>query len=309
MGLGIKTAIIRWWKGREPITAPRPKTKGEASAEYWSQNNVTAHKIYGSVEESLAHLRWRNDVYYGYDDLMPVKGFDGKVVVDFGCGPGHDLVGFGVHSKPSRLIAIDVSVPSIAEAKDRTALHGIPVEFILQQPDQIEIPLPSASVDHVHSSGVLHHTPDPVPLLKELRRILKPGGTVNIMVYNWDSIFVHLYIAYVRMVLENAFPGEDIKSAFRQSTDGPGCPISNVYRPQEWVEICRAAGLEMDFTGAALSLFEMDYFTKYRFAAASYDKLSEESRKFLIGITLDDHGRALHNGKFAGVDACFSLVR
>jgi hypothetical protein len=54
-----------------------------------------------------------------------------------------------------------------------------------------------------------------------------------------------------------------------------------------------------------VSLFEMDHFVKHRFAAAGYDKLPEESRRFLLGLTLDEHGRALHNGKFAGVDACF----
>jgi hypothetical protein len=63
----------------------------------------------------------------------------------------------------------------------------------------------------------------------------------------------------------------------------------------------------MEYTGAALSLVEMDHLAKHRFAAAGYDKLPEESRKFLVGLTLDERGLAHHNGHYAGVDGCFAL--
>ena len=33
---------------------------------------------------SLAYLRWRNDQYFGYSELMPVHSQDGRVVLDFG---------------------------------------------------------------------------------------------------------------------------------------------------------------------------------------------------------------------------------
>ena len=63
-------------------------------ADYWTRYNVTSHERFASAANSLAYLRWRNDQYFGYSELMPVDRQDGKVILDFGCGPGHDLVGF-----------------------------------------------------------------------------------------------------------------------------------------------------------------------------------------------------------------------
>ena len=51
-------------------------------------------------------------------------------MLDFGCGPGHDLVGFATVSRPARLIGIDVSPSSIAEARERLSLHQAVCEFI-----------------------------------------------------------------------------------------------------------------------------------------------------------------------------------
>ena len=80
-----------------------------SSTSYWTRHNVTLHHDFGNAEDSLRYFHWRNAQYFGYLERMPVSGYDGKVVLDYGCGPGHDLVGFGSFSKPSRLIGIDVS--------------------------------------------------------------------------------------------------------------------------------------------------------------------------------------------------------
>src|SRR5690348_12306488 len=188
---GIKTRILKAMRrvrgaaenpGKASSSEMPVKSLADQSAEHWTESNVTYHRKYQNAEESLRHFEWRSSLYVGYLDLMPVAGFDGKTVLDFGCGPGHDLVGFGAYSRPARLIGVDVSPTSLDEARARLALHGINAELIRQGADEVRIPLPDGSVDHVHSSGVLHHTPDPVVHLKELRRVLKPGGTMNLMI-------------------------------------------------------------------------------------------------------------------------------
>ena len=42
--------------------------------------------------------------------------------------------------------------------------------------DAERLPLPDASFDRVSSNGVLHHTPDMPAALREIRRVLRPGG-------------------------------------------------------------------------------------------------------------------------------------
>ena len=83
--------------------------------------------------------------------------------------------------------------------------------------------------------------------------MLRPGGRGLIMVYNRDSLWFHLYTAYEKMIVEDAFPGLDVHEAFRRNTDGPECPISRSYPPAEWVALCEAAGFEAEFVGGYLS--------------------------------------------------------
>jgi SAM-dependent methyltransferase len=278
-----------------------------AAAAYWTRHNVTRHHAFATPEESLAYLEWRNDQYFNYIQLMPLDGQDGRTVLDYGCGPGHDLVGFGVYSKPARLIGMDVSSSSLGEAKRRLALHGLAPEFVLLDPGPHRLPLPDASVDHVHCSGVLHHMPDPAATLAEFRRVLRPGGSVNIMVYNYESLWLHLYVAWQKRIVEGRFAEVALKEAFARTTDGEDCPISNVYRPAEFVALAREAGLGLAFAGAAISVFEAALAPR-RFEAVQQRKLPAESRRFLLGLELDRHGLPMHDGHYAGVDGCYRLA-
>jgi SAM-dependent methyltransferase len=284
------------------------KPAAGASSEYWTGFNVTLHHPFSSAAESLEYFHWRNDQYPGYIELMPVAGQDGRVVLDYGCGPGHDVVGFGVYSKPKKLFAADVSPTSLAEAKARAALHGFPVEFLKIDESANAIPLPDASVDYVHSSGVIHHTPDPVKVLKELKRVLAPGGRMRIMVYNYNSLWLHLYVGYMLRVKQAAaYPGMDVRQVFTKTTDGEDCPIANVYAPEEFRKLAREAGLACDYLGAGISLFELKLFPE-RFDAIMDRRLAAEHRDFLKGLELDRRGVPMHRGIRAGVDGCYELA-
>src|SRR5262245_40033991 len=153
---------------------------------YWTDHNVNNHQRVTTISESLAYFDGRNDQYPGYIDLMPVRGQDGRVVLDYGCGPGHDLVGFGHYSRPARLIGIDIAQSSLAEAKLRLDLHCIKADLIHITEADERLPLDDVSVDYLHSSGVVHHARDPHHVLREFRRVLKPGGVCRIMVYNYN---------------------------------------------------------------------------------------------------------------------------
>src|SRR6185437_7824589 len=258
--------IMRTVKGLLQGGAAPDAAPGAAVASYWTDHNVTAHHRFATAADSLNYFHWRNDQYFGYIDLMPVAGQDGKVVVDFGCGPGHDLVGFGAYSKPSRLIGIDVSPSSLAEARDRLALHGIRCELIALDPSATTLPLADGSVDYLHSSGVLHHTPEPAGWLREFRRVLRRDAGARIMVYNYDSLWLHLYVAYQKQLVEGTLVGLDLRAAFAKTTDGPDCPISRVYRPTEFVALAKEAGFDAEFLGAGISMHEASLLPN-RFAA------------------------------------------
>lgn len=282
---------------------------GTAETEtYWTGHNVTLHHQFADAAESLAYFDWRNDQYFNYLPLMPVAGMDGKDVLDFGCGPGHDLVGFGVYSKPRRLVGADLSESSLGQAKLRLELHGVKAELVKLAQDEPVLPFADASFDHVHSSGVLHHTPDPKALLREFHRMLRPGGTCRIMIYNYNSLWVHLYVAYQRAIVQGLYRGEPLRDQFRHSTDGEDCPISNCYRPQEWIDLCEQSGFRAQYLGSGISMHEMGLLP-LRYAAVQDRNLPAESRKFLLALKFDAMGYPSFEGHYAGIDACFLLTK
>lgn len=278
----------------------------DSVAQYWTRHNVTSHYEFASAKESTDAFHWRNAQYPHYIKLMPVSGFDDCRVLDFGCGPGHDLVGFGTYSRCARLAGVDVSSSSVREAQSRLALHDIRAELLCVAPGD-PLPFADASFDHVHSSGVLHHVEDPIAALRELKRILKPGGSMHVMVYHYNSIWVHLKVAYQRAIVEGRFRDLPLREQFARSTDGEECPIARCYEPQEFIAVANAAGLEARFAGAAVSLIELSLLPK-RFEAIMDRRLPQLSRTFLESLTFDDRQLPMSGGHYAGVDGVYHLT-
>jgi ubiquinone/menaquinone biosynthesis C-methylase UbiE len=298
----LQNLLRRWALGAGAALRP-----GMSSAEYWTRTHVDAPEGgFASVAASLEHFDWRNCQYPGTLDLMPVAGHDGKVILDYGCGPGNDTIGFAHFSRPARLIAADVSPTALALAERRVALHGAAVEFLRLCEDPVSIPLPDASVDLIHTAGVLHHTPDPQAILREFRRILKPGGAVQVMVYNRDSLWMHLFVVHDMMLCKGLYKGLSKEAAFQRTTDGDACPIARCYRRQEFLDLAAGAGLAGTFAGAAASVFEMTFLPR-RWEAIKDKRLDADSRHFLVDLTIDGQGYPRYRGAVAGINGCYHL--
>lgn len=274
-------------------------------ADYWTGHTVACQE-HQSREASLQFLSFRNNQYLGYAEQMPVDRADDLVVLDYGCGPGNDLVGFREHSRVAKLIGADVSKTAIALSRRRMQHHG-QVELILLQEAPPAIPLDDASVDLVHSSGVLHHTADPIAILREFHRILRPAGSAQIMVYNRESVWFHLYANYVWRKENGISFDVNRNEVFRRTTDGPECPIANCYTVAEFTQLGEAAGFRVEHVGNSIDVFELDCLQRYRGAALRDRLLDDESRRFLYGLTFDERGRPLHNGQVAGINGSFRL--
>ncbi|MBA2648875.1 MAG: class I SAM-dependent methyltransferase [Legionella sp.] len=273
---------------------------------YWTEHNVTNHIKFSEVQASLNYLHWRNSQYLGYDQLMSTQGYDDKVVLDYGCGPGHDLVGLGYYSKPKKLYGLDVSQTSLHQAKIRLDLHEIDAELIQINTGESVLPFDDNSIDYIHCSGVLHHIPNYKVVLKEFKRIMKPDGTMKIMIYNYDSIWLHLYVAYIKKIVEELYKNHDLLYAFSKTTDGPNCPTSYVFKPEVFVDLCNKEGLSCNYLGSAISLFELSLLPK-RFEALMNINLPKEHRDFLLSLKFNEQGCPIYNNSIAGIDACYYI--
>lgn len=275
------------------------------SSNYWSIHKVNDENFI-SKEDSLNHFKWRNSQYPLYIDFMPVKNQNNKVVLDYGCGPGNDLVGFSEFSNVKELIGVDVSKPSLHLAKKRLSLHKKQVKLILIEENENKIPLPNDSVDLIHSSGVLHHCKNLDKILIEFKRILKPGGEINIMVYNYNSIWVHLYTAYINQIEKRKYTNLKLTDAFSKLTDGKYTPISKCYKPEEFISILDDFGFTGNLIGISISLTELISMSKINIALKS-KLLKSEQREFLSSISFNEKGFPLYKSQVAGINGCYNF--
>lgn len=278
------------------------------STEYWSRHHVTLDET-TDLEASKRFIRYRRNRYIGISELMPTVGHDGKVILDYGCGPGIESASFGIDSHGINLICADVSEPSLAKANKLTDLHEINARFIKIDADGYETGLEDSSIDLIHCSGVLHHTVLPLKILNEFKRILKPDGSCQIMIYNYDSIFMHLYVSYILMVKLGKYKGLSKREAFRMSTDGPTCPISEAWTVDEFIQMCRKSNLRCTFQGTAFDCKEELANLSLRFEAIYNEKLNAESREFLSNLRFDERGMPLINSRGAGMYSVFKIQR
>jgi ubiquinone/menaquinone biosynthesis C-methylase UbiE len=329
-GVPKAMAVLRHAKARSADRAGRlrarltPQELGELPAvratdgsrtavdAYWAEHTVNAAD-YPSRRQSERQLEWRFDEYPLFREFSGLWGrHDAEVVLDYGCGPGNDLTGFALHTEARRIVGVDVSERALGLAARRLALHRIDparIELIRISDSSSSLPLEDSSVDYLQSQGVLHHVSDPESILRDLYRVLRPGGRGCVMVYNRDSIWLHLYTAYERMLLQGQFAGLTVEEAFARNTDGEDCPISRCYRSADWMVLCEKAGFEVEFLGGYLSRHELSSLQASWARAIVDDRLAAEHRGFLRTLTLDPHGFPMHKGFHAGIGGTYRLRR
>jgi SAM-dependent methyltransferase len=100
--------------------------------------------------------------------------------VDLGCGTGALSATILEHCAPKTLTGIDPSAGFVATARSRIADPRARFE----QGDGQALPLQSGAFDRAVSGLVLNFVADPGAMLREMRRVQRPGGTVAL--YVWD---------------------------------------------------------------------------------------------------------------------------
>ncbi|MEW5901371.1 MAG: class I SAM-dependent methyltransferase [Acidobacteriota bacterium] len=107
--------------------------------------------------------------------LLALGGrLDGGVALEVGCGRGVGAEIILEHFGAARVDAFDLDPRMVALARRRLARRAERVRLWVGDVEKIDAP--DTSYDAVFDFGILHHVPDWRAALREIHRVLKPGG-------------------------------------------------------------------------------------------------------------------------------------
>jgi ubiquinone/menaquinone biosynthesis C-methylase UbiE len=199
-------------------------TGDPCGAKYGEKYRFATREFFDEVE------RHRYQEYAPWmPEVMGFNSFNGARLLEIGCGMGTDLLQFargGAHCT-----GVDLTPRSIEISRLHFDLYQMRADFVLT--DAERLPFASESFDVVYSNGVLHHTPGTVTAIREVHRILRPGGLAKVMLYHRRSLYYWSEIILHRGILRGHFlrghSPEEIMSRYVEYSETGARPLVKVY--------------------------------------------------------------------------------
>jgi len=133
------------------------------------------------------------DRYSKQPEIKPFAQFNkfkGKKLLEVGVGAGTDFLQWVRGG--AEAYGVDLTEEAIAHVEHRLGLYGLTAkEFRVA--DCENLPYSDNFFDVVYSWGVIHHTPDTPKAMREIYRVLKPGGNAKVMIYHRHSVLTYLF--------------------------------------------------------------------------------------------------------------------
>ena len=214
-----------------------------------------SRRFYELVEEHRYRKEWHIPAAAGFEQTKDLT------VLEVGCGLGTDGAQFA--KAGANYTGIDLTDAAVELAKRRFELFQLPGTFRVADAEHLDFA--DNSFDLVYSHGVLHHTPDTPGAVREIHRVLRPGGKAVVMLYHRDSYNYRVNISMLRRAgvqllrlksgvklvhLITGEPEANLQEHARQqptnsssgeflsrNTDGAGNPLARVYSRNEAREL------------------------------------------------------------------------
>src|SRR3954447_617294 len=139
-----------------------------------------------------------NPGYYGsieflsdfFGPLLSVEAIHGLCIADIGSGTGR-IVGMLLDAGAGHVIAVEPSA-AMSVLEENTTSRRDRITYIHDSGEALPRGL---GLDLVVSFGVLHHIPDPAPVVQAAYDALRPGGRLLIWLYGWEGNEAYLRFA------------------------------------------------------------------------------------------------------------------
>src|SRR2546430_1181028 len=220
----------------------------------FSDAEIGTREFFARIEAHRYAKEWH------IPEAADFAGARGLRVLEIGCGLGTDGAQFA--KAGADYAGVDLTDTAIELARKHFELLGLRGDF--RTADAENLDFGDETFDLVYSHGVLHHTPDTAGAVREIHRVLKPGGRAMVMLYHRGSYNYRVGIRVLRRAgagllktergikIVHRLTGEPVDSLhehaaslrsangdvsaaelLNQSTDGAGNPLARVYSRDE----------------------------------------------------------------------------
>jgi 2-polyprenyl-3-methyl-5-hydroxy-6-metoxy-1,4-benzoquinol methylase len=206
----------------------------QRAREQWSEDPCGA--VYGREHEfgtreffdAVERHRYREYAPW-MPEVMGFNEFAGARLLEVGCGMGTDLLQFARGG--AEVTGVDLTARSIEISRQHLAVYGERGNFAIS--DCETLPFAHESFDVVYSNGVLHHTPDTAGAVREVHRVLRPGGLARVMLYHrgstayWGDIILRHGLLHGELLRGHS--PQEIMGRYVEFNESGGRPLVKVY--------------------------------------------------------------------------------
>ncbi len=144
-----------------------------------SMQRVTEPEVMDSPQEAIEYDAMDfTEVNTAFSDRAVALGPPSGLILDAGTGTARIPIMMCQQRPQWRVIGIDLAPSMLELGQKNVEQSGLQQQIKLELVDAKRLPYPDAHFDMVVSNSIVHHLPDPLPFLQELKRVLKPNGAI-----------------------------------------------------------------------------------------------------------------------------------
>ena len=144
-------------------------------------DRILEPEVMDSCEDSKAYDAMdHTEVNIAFVERVLELGARGGRFLDVGTGPAAIPIMLAQRLPTLETIGIDLSPNMLELGNFHITEAGLTERITLAQADAKDLPYPSQFFDGVISNSIIHHIPDPLPMLHEVSRVIRPDGLILI---------------------------------------------------------------------------------------------------------------------------------
>ena len=238
-----------------PISPAENEAWQEANRSFWQSNPMRydwnqdiefeefSEAFYKEIDRRFfsnvsEFMQWQR---VPFDTLIDFDGLSLKDVLEIGVGNGSHAQLLATHAKS--FTGIDLTDYAVQSTTQRMRAFNLRAD--IRQMDAESLAFEDSTFDFIWSWGVIDHSANTEQIVKEMHRVLKPGGSAITMVYHrgwWNYYFCTGIL--LGLASGDLLKTRSIHKTVQRHTDGA---FSRYYTPQTWRDLVERQGFRVEY--------------------------------------------------------------